>query len=90
MKDAQDPTPMFQGCTVTGVECLSMSRSTPPRFRAYNEEVYGFDRSKSSFPRVGGVFVSESSGAVVAMWACYSYASAKGEHEVCVNLCESV
>ena len=44
-----------------------------------------FDRS--SFTAIGGVFMSPDSEAVTAMWASYSFATAKGNSEVRAGHC---
>jgi hypothetical protein len=44
LKDSSDPTPVYQSCVVTSKEGLYLNRSNPPRFRAFNEDIYNFDR----------------------------------------------
>ncbi len=86
LKDSSDPTPVYQSCVVTSKEGLYLSRSNPPRFRAFNEDVYNFDRyactggkraptpALSTSPEhLGGMYDTWISGSDVNSFCCYGF-----------------
>lgn len=64
---------LSQRVGVTEISCVNIAQAQVPRFRVLNEEIAKFDQLPNK--SLGGVLVDDKTGAVVALWSCYSFYS---------------